>query len=136
MKAPSGRVFLRPNVPITRARAGPRGRTPRTYENGQATAWPRMSRGLKQRGSALLRRRRQRNRGVRKGMQIIDDVGALAVLLDAGKAHRGARDETLGVGDELIEVLVAPLAALGLHRGREIEPASFALLVADDPVQI
>src|SRR5580692_2874736 len=88
------------------------------------------------RRSALLRRRRQRNRGIGKGMQIVNDVGALAVLLDSGKAHRRARDETLGIGDELIEVLVGPGAALGLHRGREIEPASLTLLVADDAVQI
>src|ERR1700719_2535212 len=69
-------------------------------------------------------------------MQIIDDVGALAVLLDAGKTHRGARDETLGIVDELIEVLIAPGAALGLHRRREIEPAPLAFFIADDPVQI
>src|SRR6185437_16806820 len=87
--------------------------------------------------SALLRRRRQRNRVIRKGMQIVDDVGALAILLDAGKAHRGARNESLGIGDELIEVVKSPGAALGLHGGREIEPAaSLTLFVADDPVQI
>src|ERR1700723_3844113 len=88
------------------------------------------------RRAALLRRRWQRTRGIRKGMQIVDHVGALAVLLDAGKAHRGARDETLGIGDELIEVLISPLAALGFHGRREIEPASLALFIADDPVQV
>src|ERR1700722_20685536 len=69
-------------------------------------------------------------------MQIIDDVGALAVLLNAGKAHRGARDETLGIVDELIEVVEAPGAALGFHGRREIEPASLTFFIADDPVQI
>src|SRR3977135_2077367 len=84
----------------------------------------------------LLRRRRQRNRAIGEGAQIGDHVGALAVLRDGGKAHRGARNKALGIGDELAEVVVAPLAALGLHRRREIEPAPLALLVADDAVKI
>src|ERR1039458_2628303 len=69
-------------------------------------------------------------------MQIVDDVGPLAVLLNAGKAHRGARDETFGIVDELIEVLVAPGATLGFHGRREIKPASLTFFIADDPVQI
>src|SRR6202012_2075515 len=84
----------------------------------------------------LLRRGRQRNRIIRQRVQIIDHVGALAVLLDAGKAHRGARDKTLRVVDELVEVVIGPGAALGLHRGREVEAAAFALLVADDAVEV
>src|SRR5216684_5696362 len=85
---------------------------------------------------ALLRRRRQRNRAIGKRAQIGDHVGALAVLGDAGKAHRGARNKALGIGDELVEVVKGPLATLGLHRRREIEPAPLALLVADDTVKI
>src|SRR5216684_1038377 len=84
----------------------------------------------------LLRRRRQRNRAIGKRAQIVDHVGALAVLRNAGKAHRSARNKALGIGDELVEVVVAPLATLGLHRRREIEPAPLALLVADDTVKI
>src|SRR5665213_2492468 len=85
----------------------------------------------------LLRRRRQRNRTIRKRVQIVDHVGALAVLLDAGKAHRGARHKTLGARDELVEIVIGPGAALGLHGGGEIEPAAaLALLVANDPVEI
>src|SRR3981081_3554371 len=79
----------------------------------------------------LLRRCRQRNRAIGEGAQIGDHVGALAVLRDAGKAHRGAWNKALGIGDELAEVVKAPLATLGLHRRREIEPAPLALLVAD-----
>src|SRR5262245_4161065 len=69
-------------------------------------------------------------------MQIGDDVGTLAVLLDAGKAHRGARDEALRIGDELVEIVVGPGAALGLHRGGEIETAALALVVADDAKEV
>src|SRR5450432_2740538 len=58
----------------------------------------------------LLRRRRQRNRAIGKGVQIVDHVGALAVLRDAGKAHRGAGNKALGIGDELVEVVKGPLA--------------------------
>src|ERR1700687_1743982 len=69
-------------------------------------------------------------------MQISDHVGALAVLWNAGKAHRGAWDKALRIGDELVEVLVGPGAALGLHGGREIDPAILAFMVSDDPVKI
>src|SRR5260370_5757632 len=84
----------------------------------------------------LLRRRRQRNRAIGEGAQIGDHVGALAVFRNAGKAHRGARNKALGIGDELVEVVKGPLATLGLHRRREIEPAPLALLFADDAVKI
>ena len=50
-------------------------------------------------------------------MQVVDHVGALAVLLDTGKAHRGAGDEAFRIGDELVEVVVAPGAALTAHPG-------------------
>src|SRR5271154_257913 len=86
---------------------------------------------------ALFRRRRQRLRTVRQRAQIGDHVGALAVLLDAGKAHRRARDETLGVGEELVEVVIGPLAALGLDGRREVESiAAFALVVAEDAIEV
>src|ERR1700737_5434645 len=84
----------------------------------------------------LLCRRRQRNRIIRKRVQIGDHVGAFAVLRDTGKTHRGARNKALGVRDELAEVVVGPSAAFGLHGGGEIEPASLAFMVADDPVKI
>src|SRR5260370_33909174 len=84
----------------------------------------------------LLRRRRQRNRIVRERVQIGDHVGALAVLRDTGKTHRGARNKALGIGEELVEVFVGPGAAFGLHGGGEIEPASLAFMIADDAVKI
>src|ERR1700716_603302 len=84
----------------------------------------------------LLRRLGQRNRIIRQRVQIGDHVATLAVLRNAGKAHRGARNKTLGVGEELVEVLVGPGAALGLHRGREIKAASLAFVVADDAEEI
>src|SRR5581483_4494848 len=66
-----------------------------------------------------------------------DHVGALAVPLDSGEAHRGAGNETLRIGDELVEIVDRPRAALGFHRGREIEAAAiFAPAVADDAVEI
>src|SRR6516164_8881421 len=61
----------------------------------------------------------------------------LAVLRNTGKAHGRARNETLGVGDELVEIVDRPVATLGLHRSREIEPvAALALVVADNAVEI
>src|SRR5450432_1587046 len=69
-------------------------------------------------------------------MQIGDHVGALAVLGDTGKTHRGAGNEALRIGNELVKVVVGPGAAFGLHRRREIEPASFASMVANDPEKI
>src|SRR5216683_532124 len=86
---------------------------------------------------ALLRRRRQRNRTIGKRAQIGDHVGALAILGDAGEAHRGAGNKALGIGNELVEVVVGPGTAFGLHGSREIKPAaSFASMVVDDPEQI
>src|SRR6202012_641888 len=86
---------------------------------------------------ALLRRRRQRLRIVRQRMQIVDHVGALAVLLDAGEAHRGAGNERLRIGQELVQVVIGPGATLGLHGSREVEAtAALALLVADDAVEV
>src|SRR6476661_4633587 len=84
----------------------------------------------------LLRCRRQRNRIIRERVQIGDHVGALAVLRDTGKTHRGAGNKALRVGDELAEVVVGPGAALGLHGGGEIESASLALMVADDAIEV
>src|SRR4029453_535346 len=53
------------------------------------------------------------------------------------KAHRGARHKALRVGDELVEVVERPVAALGLHRGRKVETAfALALLLADDAIEV
>src|SRR3954453_2912118 len=60
----------------------------------------------------LFRRGRQRNRVIGQRVQVADHVGALAVLRDTGKAHRGAGNEALRVGNELVEVVKSPLAAL------------------------
>src|SRR6266481_7713432 len=88
------------------------------------------------RWAKLFRRRRQRRRVVRQGAQIGDHVGALAVLRDAGKAHRRARDKALGTGDEFVEVVIGPGSALGFHGGREIEPAALAALLVEDAVKV
>src|SRR5450755_3874167 len=69
-------------------------------------------------------------------MQIGNHVAALAVPRNTGKSHRGARNKAPGVGNELVEVLVRPGPALGLHGRREIEPSSLAFMVADDTVKI
>src|SRR2546423_12474387 len=85
----------------------------------------------------LLRCRRQRQRLVRQRAQVGDHVGAFAVLLDAGKAHRGARYKALRVGDEFVEVVKTPFAALGLHGGREVEAGlALTLLLADDAIEV
>src|SRR5260370_29283182 len=107
------------------------------YENGQALPGRyRRSHEVHAPVGTLLRRRRQRNRAIGKRVQIGDHVGALAVPRDAGKAHRGAWNKALGIRDELAEGVKAPLATLGLHRRREIEPAALALLVAADGVKL
>src|SRR4051812_43311479 len=85
----------------------------------------------------LFRRCRKRNRLVGQRGQIGDHVGALGVLLDAGKAHRGAGNEALRIGDELVEVVERPFAALALHGGGEVEASlALALLLADGAVQV
>src|ERR1700710_2766017 len=85
----------------------------------------------------LFRRRRQRNRLVGQRREVSDHVGALAVLLDAGKAHRGAGDEALRTGDEFVQIVEGPGAALALHGSREIEAAfSLALLFVDGAEQV
>src|ERR1700754_2998711 len=85
----------------------------------------------------LLRRRRKRLRMLRQGVQIGDHVGAFAVLGDTGKAHRGAGNKARGIGDELVEVVKGPVAALCLHGGREVEAClALPLLLADDAVEV
>src|SRR5260221_10094691 len=86
--------------------------------------------------SPLLRRRRQRNRAIRQRAQIVDHVGAFAVLRDTRKAHRGARYKALGIGDELVESIEGPGAALALYGRREVEPAPFAYFVVNDAKQV
>src|ERR1700687_2894931 len=73
---------------------------------------------------------------IRKRVRVGEQGVARAVFRNPGKSHRGARNKALGIGDELVEILVGPRAALGLQGGGEIEPASLALMVADDPVKI
>src|ERR1700694_5049703 len=84
----------------------------------------------------LFRRRRERNRAVRERVQVVDDVGALAVLRDAGKAHRGAGDEALRIGDELVEVVIRPLAALALHSGGIVEAGFAGAGALDDAIEV
>src|SRR6478752_8238654 len=85
----------------------------------------------------LLRRGRQRLRLVRNRVQVGDHVSALAVLRDAGKAHRSAGNEGLGIGEKLVEVLEGPVTALALHGSREIEPATTGTLrLADDAIEV
>src|ERR1700730_15143770 len=125
---------MRRKVPITSLRAKV------AYENGQASLAVSKLAFTRRRAPSfcvLLRRRRQRLRGIRERVQIVDHVGALAVLLDAGKAHRGARNEGLRIGQELVQIVIGPGAALGLHAGREVEATpALALLVADNAVEV
>src|SRR3982074_3965992 len=89
-----------------------------------------------QAGGPLLRRRRQRSRVIGEGTQIVDHVGALAVLGQACKSHRGTGNVTLRISKEFVQLIEGPGAAFGLHGGREIEPASLASFLVDDPVKI
>src|SRR5579859_5405696 len=103
----------------------------RRNENGRVEARPPQSLGA---GRSLFRRSRQRRRLVGERIQVSQNVGALSVLRNTGKTHRGARNVALRVGDELVEVVDRPGAALGLHGTGEVESAAFALLVANDAI--
>src|SRR5262249_27137827 len=59
-----------------------------------------------------LRNLGQRHRIVGQRAQIIDDIGALVVPLNAGESHGGARDVLARIGEKFVEVLECPLAAL------------------------
>src|ERR1700710_2484568 len=109
--------------------AGKRKRPGRGWPPGTKISWVTRT--------PLLCRRRQRNRLVGQGCEISDHIGALAVFLDAGKTHRRAGNEALGIGDELVQIVKSPGAALALHGSREIEPAfALALLFIDGAEQV
>src|SRR6476646_4285650 len=85
----------------------------------------------------LFRRRRQRDGLVRQRGQIRNHVGTLAVFLNTRKSHRRTGNETLRVGDEFVEVVERPLAALRLHGGGEIEATlALALLLVDGAKEV
>src|SRR5262249_23794740 len=77
------------------------------------------TRGL---AAPCLRGSRQRRRAIRLRIQIDDHIGALVGTGHTGKAHRRPGDERLGIGDESIELIYSPIAALGFHRCRIVEP--------------
>src|SRR5947208_1450250 len=61
---------------------------------------------------------------------------AAAVLRNGREAHRRTRNEALGVGDELVEIVKGPGAALAFHGSREVETAALAALLVDDAVEV
>ena len=73
-----------------------------------------------------------------KRVQIGDHVGTLAVLREAGEAHRGARDKALGVGEELVEVVdrsrSPPLPFMAAEKLKPPRPVPFGS--ADDAIEI
>src|SRR5262249_60100351 len=67
----------------------------------------------------------------------IADVGVLIRLRQAGKRHGRPGDVAARIGEELVELVKCPVAALALHRGREIESATgFAARAAHDIPQV
>ena len=56
----------------------------------------------------------QRRRRIGQSVKIVDQVGALGILGDAGERHVVTRDETLRIGEIGIEVVEGPLALLAL----------------------
>src|SRR5215211_9350334 len=87
-----GTALLRRKVPVTTPATAMRS----LIRKRPGNAWPFVSSQRPCRTvEILLRRGRQRSRVVRKGTQIGDHVGALAVLRKAGEAHRGAGNEAL-----------------------------------------
>src|SRR5258707_15711014 len=106
-------VPVRRNVPITTTRSA--------YAKRPGNAWPSRRFGSTCRSIEMLfRRRRQRDGLVCQRGQISNHVGALAVFLNTRKAHRSTGNKTLRVGDEFVEVVKRPFAALRFHGGGEI----------------
>src|SRR6267154_1775419 len=66
------------------------------------------------------------DRLVGERVQIVDDVGALGVAWQAREGHGGARHIALRVGQELVELVEGPVAALALQRGRVVETGADA----------
>src|SRR5882672_5664870 len=69
-------------------------------------------------------------------VQIVDDVGALGVAWQAREGHGRARHIALRVGQELVELVEGPVAALGLQRGRVVEAGHGRLRPTDDVPEI
>src|SRR4051812_48606900 len=66
----------------------------------------------------------QRQRMLGLLVEETDDVGALLVVLEAGKGHGGSRNIAARIGEEFVELIEGPLAAFGLHRSGEVEAAA------------
>src|SRR5262245_37673831 len=88
------------------------------------------------RGRRSLGRLRQRRRGVRETVEIDEHVRPLALALNPGKGHVGPGNVSARIGDELVEVVDGPVAALRLHCGGIIEPGHRALRATDDTPEI
>src|SRR5437773_12521949 len=91
---------------------------------------------LRLRATSSLRRLGKRRRVVRQGVEIGDDVGAVAAARDTREGHVGAGNEAARIGDELIEILDGPVAALRLHGAGIVEAGLRCPLTADHAPQI
>ena len=69
-------------------------------------------------------------------MQVIDDVGALLRIGLAGEGHFRAAHEGLRTGEEMVEILEGPVAALGLHAVGIAKARDRALGTIDDAEKI
>jgi len=68
-------------------------------------------------------------------MEIVDDVGSLGLFRFPREGHLRARHKGRRLGQELVEIVVGPIAALRLHCVRIIEPGDRALRAPDDAIQ-
>src|SRR5262245_57218431 len=106
----------------------------------QATKKARISPGLHNPICGLRLLRRQRQRRIRLGIQVGDDVGAFVVLLVAGEAHGGALDVLLRRGQEVVDVVEIPdlLAVFGeaLHGSGIAEVGEMSDRTADNAIEI
>src|SRR5262249_3900675 len=78
----------------------------------------------------------QRRRVVRLAVEVRDDVGTLAAAGQAGKGHRRARNERARIGQEGVEVVHGPLAALALHGGRIVEAGNRGAVASHHAVKV
>ena len=68
-------------------------------------------------------------------MEIVDDVGSLALFRFARESHLRARHKGRWLREERVEIVVGPIAALGLHPVRVIEPRVRTLRASDDAIE-
>ena len=72
---------------------------------------------------------------IRQAMQIVDDVGPFGGIGLARKGHFRALGVSLGIGEELVEIVIGPFAALGLDGLGIVEARDRGFRPVDDTIE-